>query len=233
MPFADHVIYRKEEIMRLCAGKRVLHLGFIQHHDLYEKKIAEKDWLHEKIASVAKTVVGLDYLKDDVDIIRDKYGYECYFADVTDVSLMQDLAESLGTFDVVVCGELIEHVDNPGLMLANIRPFLQPQGYLIVTTPNPWRYRRIRLMMKGCFEKDWLNREHVAWYSYQTLRQILERYGFRENCYDFYRAEIPCEIGFRERIKRGLLGIILRDQRYFEDGLFFVAEKEDAIERQA
>ena len=38
MPYADHVIYRKEEIMRLCAGKRVLHLGFIQHHDLYEKK---------------------------------------------------------------------------------------------------------------------------------------------------------------------------------------------------
>ena len=225
MPYADHVIYRKEEIMRLCAGKRVLHLGFIQHHDLYEKKIAENDWLHEKIAGIAKSVVGLDYLKEDVDIIRKKYGYECYYADVTDTSLMECLGDKIGQFDVVVCGELIEHVANPGLMLKNIRPFLNSRGRLIVTTPNPWCYRRIRLMMAGCLEKSWLNKEHVAWYSYQTLYQILERYGYQEVCYDFYRAENPYEEGIKAKIKKKLLGIIIREQRYLEDGLFFVAQK--------
>ena len=47
-------VFRKDKIVELCTGKRVLHLGFIQHHDLYEKKISEGDWLHEKINSVKK-----------------------------------------------------------------------------------------------------------------------------------------------------------------------------------
>ena len=139
--------------------------------------------------------------------------------------MMKDLAEKLGSFDVIVCGELIEHVANPGLMLENIRSFLNSRGYLIITTPNPWAYPRIRLMMKGCLEKDWLNKEHVAWYSYQTLCQILDRYGYKEVCYDFYRAENPYDEGIKAKIKKILLGIIIRDQRYLEDGLFFVAEK--------
>lgn len=31
-------VFRKDKIVELCTGKRVLHLGFIQHHDLYEKR---------------------------------------------------------------------------------------------------------------------------------------------------------------------------------------------------
>ena len=45
--------------------------------------MAEGDWLHEKINSVASYLVGVDYLQDDVAVIRENYGYEVYFADVT------------------------------------------------------------------------------------------------------------------------------------------------------
>lgn len=82
-------VFRKDKIVELCTGKRGLHLGFIQHHDLYEKKISEGDWLHEKINSVASYLVGVDYLQDDVAVIREKYGYEVYFADVTNIEDMR------------------------------------------------------------------------------------------------------------------------------------------------
>lgn len=115
-------VFRKDKIVELCTGKKVLHLGFIQHHDLYKKKMAEGDWLHEKINSVASYLVGVDYLQDDVTVIREKYGYEVYFADVTNIEDMRRVKDSIGnTIDVVVCGELIEHVDNPGLMLDNLK----------------------------------------------------------------------------------------------------------------
>ena len=41
-----------------------------------------------------------------------------------------------GSFDVVVAGEIIEHVPNPDLLLREIRRALRPGGTLIVSTPN-------------------------------------------------------------------------------------------------
>ena len=70
----DNVIFRKDEIIKICCDKKVLHLGFIQHK-LYEQKIKSNDWLHSKIAEVASSLVGFDYLQEDVEILKDKYGY--------------------------------------------------------------------------------------------------------------------------------------------------------------
>jgi len=40
-------------------------------------------------------------------------------------------------FDIIVCGELIEHIENPGLMLDGIKRFMNDDRILIITTPNP------------------------------------------------------------------------------------------------
>jgi len=39
------------------------------------------------------------------------------------------------SFDIVVCSDVIEHVDNPNAMLVEIRRLLIPGGRLIITTP--------------------------------------------------------------------------------------------------
>jgi len=41
-----------------------------------------------------------------------------------------------GTFDIVVCAELIEHVAHPRELLRHLRSFLTPGGHLVITTPN-------------------------------------------------------------------------------------------------
>lgn len=224
------MIYRKEEIMNYCKGKNVLHLGFIQHHDLYEKKIAEHDWLHEKIAQVANRVVGVDYLKNDVDIIVNKYGYEAYFADVTNQENMLAIKDVLKeiNIDVIVCGELIEHVDNPGLMLENIKMLMGDETKLIITTPNPWCSNRIRLMQSGHYEREWLNDEHVAWYSFQTLKQLLDRRGFQEVKYGYYDGENrpKCLSSIKRLIKKILPCQCWHYPQELSDGLFFVACRE-------
>lgn len=39
------------------------------------------------------------------------------------------------SFDLIVCSDVIEHVDNPNAMLVEIRRLLVPRGRLIITTP--------------------------------------------------------------------------------------------------
>lgn len=51
-------------------------------------------------------------------------------------------------FDVVVCGEVIEHVVDTDNLLAEIRRVLTPNGLLILTTPNlAYLPNRLMLMM--------------------------------------------------------------------------------------
>ena len=221
-----NIIFRKDKIVELCKNKSVLHLGFIQHSHLYEKLIKERRWLHQKISTVAKTLVGFDYLAKEIETIKTKYGYECYFADVMklyEVNLNKH-------FDVIVCGELIEHIENPGLMLDGIKRFMNYKTILIITTPNPWSKKRIHLIKSGHLEAEWINKEHVAWYSYETLKQLLERKGYKEIRYDYYYWDTYER--FLSYKTKGLLGklrlivrkiILYTTKKQNYPGLFFVA----------
>ncbi len=100
------LIFRKDKIIELCKGQEVLHLGFIQHSNLYKRLIEEDRWLHEKLNKVASKLIGFDYLESDVLTLSKIFGYEAYYCDVTKLDKLKYDYE----FDVIVCGELIEHL---------------------------------------------------------------------------------------------------------------------------
>jgi len=222
----NNVIFRKDKILELCTGKDVLHLGFVQHND-YENRIVENDWLHSKIAGVCKTLVGFDYLKEAVNNIKGKYGYEVYFADVMN---LQNVKINK-TFDVIICGELIGHIENAGLMLDGIKRFMKAdESILIITTPNPWSQTRIKLIGRNKTDNLWINDELVAWYSFGTLSHLLERKGFVEHFYGYYNGQNYFDIfsntngliGKLKILKRKLVLKLVKKQ--FQDGLFFVSK---------
>jgi len=100
------MIYRIDQILKHCEGKRVLHLGFVQHSPKYKKQIEQGTWLHAHISDVAKEAIGLDILVDAVEDLKTNYNYNGYVGNV-------EKLESLNLndkFDVIVAGELIEHL---------------------------------------------------------------------------------------------------------------------------
>lgn len=214
------IIYRKDEIVRRSEGNTVLHLGFVQHSNLWRKKIEENDWLHSQISKVAKKIVGIDFLKEEVDIIQEELGYEVYFGDVMQLSEVE-IDEK---FDLIICGELIEHIENAGLMLDGIKRFMHKESQLIITTPNPWRKLWVDKIYEQKDETNWLNKEHVSWYSHQTLKQLLERKNYEEVLYGYYRSEsesIAPSGGLRSKLKRLFSRYhIIKDS----EGLFFVTK---------
>lgn len=226
MNLLEKPIISHNAIVTLCQNKTVLHLGFVGHKDQYEKSISQRRWLHSKIASVAKRLVGIDSLKEEVQVIGEKYGYEVFCGDVMDLP-------SLGlndSFDVIVCGELIEHISNPGLMLEGVKKYMHKDSLLIITTPNPWSKGRIKLIKKGRLESEWLNPEHICWYSFETLKNILNRYKFTIAYSGYYVRKRPPESIYKRlrnfiyRTAKSIGRVFGPPKLCLSDGLFFVAQ---------
>lgn len=237
----NEIIFRKDEIVKKSQNKNVLDLGFVQHSH-WKSKVNENVWLHSKIKKKASNLVGIDYLKSEIDELRTK-GYDCYAGDVMNL----DRLNLKRKFDLIICGELLEHVENPGLMLEGIKRFMKEDARLIITTPNVMGFKLLHYMNENVVERSWLNFEHVAYYSYETLKNLIERSGFKKVKYDFYfgdSLEIDKKIkNYRlvYRINRLILNTLLKDklkkifnflkqisinyQKYHFHGLFFIIEK--------
>jgi len=151
-------LYRQDEIVRMCTGKTVLHLGFILH-DQWRERLAEGNWLHSQILTVFESVVGIDYLESEVEAIRATVGCECHTGDVMRLGEI-GLKDK---FDVIVCGELIEHVESD--LLDGIKGLCHEGTAVIITTSNPWDRKWAGNMKADKPETEWSNLGHVARYS--------------------------------------------------------------------
>jgi 2-polyprenyl-3-methyl-5-hydroxy-6-metoxy-1,4-benzoquinol methylase len=158
-------------------GKDVLDVGCVDHNATLE---GTDTWLHKHIARSAKSVVGLDLLESEAAKLR-KRGYDIRSGDACVVSLEK-------TFDVVVAGEIIEHIDNPASFVANMASHLNNQGRLLITTPHAFFFLHFLQSIFSSGERRW-NREHVSWYCPFTLENLLRRNGLEvEACYYFTRS---------------------------------------------
>jgi len=88
-------------------------------------------------------------------------------------------------FDIIVMGFILEHVDDPDLILKRYRTFLKPGGKLYVAVPNAKSMnRRLGLEMGMIDDIYSLNANDIALghqrqYCRDTLKAAVERAGYR------------------------------------------------------
>lgn len=89
------------------------------------------------------------------------------------------------TFDVVVCGELIEHLPRgPELMLHECNRVLREGGLLLMTTPNAVSLARILSLIRGTnvdwpFSEQGIYARHNRTYTPSEITDLLIGNGFR------------------------------------------------------
>ena len=73
-------------------------------------------------------------------------------------------------FDVVVLGDVIEHVTEPRLALARVAALLTPKGLLWLSTPD---HEGVWTRMMGDADPMWLEGEHMQFFCQRSLRRLL------------------------------------------------------------
>lgn len=180
---APTLVQRVDYVTALCRGRSVLHLG-CTNWPYTAESLRHGTLLHDTLRGVAARVVGFDADADGLAALAALGVPDLHRADL----------ERLGevaideTFDVVLAGEIIEHLNNPGLFLAGVRRFLRPESRLVITTVNAYCGLRAAIYAtrgRGGIQEP-VHPDHVAYYSYATLGGLLRRHGYRVDAWCFY-----------------------------------------------
>lgn len=160
------------KLLRLVPdGARVLDVG------------CSSGYLARPLAERGCTVVGIELDEDAAAAARDVCS-EVLVGDVESLELPFEPA----SFDVVLCGDLVEHLRDPQRFLGRVRPLLRPGGRLVLTTPNVanWTIRLGLLAGRWRYtDRGILDRTHAHLFTRKTLRETLERAGYRVVELDF------------------------------------------------
>lgn len=171
---------RQDFIVELCTGMRVFHLGFVDEY-LLEAKRERGQWLHERLAAVASELIGIDVDVSGVEAARE-LGHKGYVADAQDRGQLSRLG--LEPADVVIAGEVIEHLESPGNFLGAVHELVRPGGILCVTTPNA---SALTNLVGPLFGLELVHPDHMVIFSPRTLTAILERSGWVNSRITFYQ----------------------------------------------
>lgn len=140
-------------------------------------------YLARPLVASGCTVVGLELDPDAAEAAREV----CTGVLVGDVETME-LPFEQGSFDVVLCGDVVEHLRDPGAFLARVRPLLRADGRVVLTTPNVanWAMRIGLLAGRWRYtDRGILDRTHTHLFTRATLVETLERAGYRVELFDF------------------------------------------------
>lgn len=198
------VVDRVPFLLERCRDRRVIHLGFVDT-GLAALKRDDSTWLHSRLASSARELVGLDL---DAAGVADAEaaGFEAYEADCQSSDSLRGLGIAPG--EVVLAGELIEHLERPGDFLDAVHEIVAPDGRLILTTPNAFSLLNV---VASLAQREIVNPDHVSWYSATTLETLLGRHAWHVDSIAYYTLT---KLGRRAgaspalRIRRGLFSML-------------------------
>lgn len=167
--FSEDIAWNDHKIKfctKYAVGRDVLDIGCVQHNP---ENYRSRYWLHKALAGVANSIEGIDLYGPGVDYLN-KIGYTIHIADAQDFDLSTK-------YDVIVAGDIIEHLSNVGNFLDSCRRHLRQNGKIVISTPNPWYWRCV--VKAALYSRVNPNPEHSLWMCPDTLRQIALRYDYQ------------------------------------------------------
>jgi len=162
-PLADNDPYAFS-LAFIGSGRRVLEVGCASGH------------MTAALVAAGNSVVGVEV---DPDAAAEAAN-AAERVHVLDLDIESISAVEHELFDVVLAGDVLEHLRNPAAALDDVLTRLRPGGDLILSIPNV-THADVRLhLLEGRFdyaESGLLDRTHLRWFTRASLRRLLANAG--------------------------------------------------------
>lgn len=165
-------VKRDSYIINRVSNRSVLHIG-CSDSPFTKSKFEAGDLLHQKLADSAKRLIGIDIDKSSIDWLREQGVQDLYVADARKIKALINTHDL--NVDVVVAGEVLEHLTNPESFLTAICDGLKKDTELLISVPNAFY---IEGVLRVLFYYEKVHSEHVSYYSYSTIKELLNRCGW-------------------------------------------------------
>ena len=209
-------------------------MGCADEH-LVNLKLGQNTHLHAELAAAAKELLGVDVSAEAISELRQAGFANLIRGDVERLDEIDDLRNQ--HFDVIIAGELIEHLSNPGLFLKGCRRLCSPDTELILTTPNALVYSQ---PLFALLNREAIHPDHTLMWSPTTLRNLVTRSGFAIKELWVYGGTPCVQLTPKESVWRKLARLVLRSldvvirqtvvrfRPWLNNGLIVVARNEFA-----
>ena len=121
-------------------------------------------------------VVGVDVASQGIEIATRMFPHVQFHVD----SVYENLSVRYGTFPLVVCFEVIEHLYDPRKLIQTIRGLLEPGGTLVLSTPYHGFWKNLSLAVLDQWDshhQPLRHGGHVKFFSIDTLSGLLREEG--------------------------------------------------------
>jgi SAM-dependent methyltransferase len=130
------------------------------------------------------------------------------------------------SFDVIVCGDVLEHLQDPWQTARRLASLLTPGGLFIASIPNVQNYRVIWNLIRGRWdyrERGILDHGHLRFFTWRGIEKLFEQAGLQT---------VSCGARWRPNVLRRVLCWATRGraERFLARGYLVVGEKKHCFQ---
>ena len=146
-------------------GKTVLHIG-CSDFPITQQRINDKNLLHQKLQESAEEIVGIDLSKVGISILKEHGFNNIFVMDAENIELS-------ARFDFILAGDVLEHLNNPGMFLNKAKSLLNSDAEIIIGAPSALTINNIKVWFFG---REQVHTDHTFYFSPKTLSALCARF---------------------------------------------------------
>lgn len=158
-PYHTH----KKLLKRILCGSKVLEVGCATGY--FTKKLLRND------CKVTPVEINRDYAK----IAQKQAGIKVITADVLEIDKYIGVRNK---YDFILLADVLEHTNNPFLVLSKLATHLGKNGKLLVSIPNIANFSTRLMLMRGNFDyQDWglMDRTHKYFFTRSSAQKLFDK----------------------------------------------------------